>query len=69
MMQWSIILGDFLEFKPYMTRAHQRTDGPTDRRTDSWTDKASYRDAWTHLKKIPTELNKNIIQIEILEQS
>ena len=22
----------------------------TDRRTDGWTDKASYRDAWTHLK-------------------
>ena len=30
--------------------------GPTDRQTDGWTDgpmdKASYRDAWTHLKKV-----------------
>ena len=27
------------------------TDGPTDRWTDGPTDKASYRDAWTHLKR------------------
>ena len=26
------------------------TNGPTDWRTDLWTDKGSYRDAWTHLK-------------------
>ena len=29
-----------------------RTDGPTDGRTNGRTDKASYRDAWMHLKKI-----------------
>ena len=28
------------------------THGPTDRRTDGRTDKASYRDAWTHLKRV-----------------
>ena len=27
-----------------------RTDGPTDGPTDQRMDKASYRDAWTHLK-------------------
>jgi len=28
-----------------------RTHGPTDRPTDGRTDKPSYRDAWTHLKR------------------
>ena len=27
-----------------------RTDGQTDGRTNGWTDRPSYRDAWTHLK-------------------
>ena len=32
---------------------HSQLDhhGPTNRLTDGWTDKASYRDAWTHLKR------------------
>ena len=29
----------------------RQTNGPTDRQMDGWTDKASYRDAWTHLKR------------------
>ena len=31
---------------------HSQLDhhGPTDQQTNQWTDKASYRDAWTHLK-------------------
>ena len=33
----------------------QRTDGPTHGPTDGWTDKASYRDAWTHLKTSESE--------------
>ena len=30
------------------------TGRPTDGRTDRWRDKASYRDAWTHLKNMLT---------------
>ena len=47
MMQWLNILRDFLEFSPYMTRAHLQMDQQTDGRTD----KASYRDAWKHIKR------------------
>ena len=43
MMQSLNIMGDFLEIRLV---CYGRTDGPTDQRTD----KASYRDAWTHLK-------------------
>ena len=32
-------------------RTDRRTDGPTDGRTDGRMDKASYRDAWTHLNR------------------
>ena len=34
------------------------TDGLTDRRTDGRTDIASYRDAWMHLKRKPTNLSQ-----------
>ena len=50
------------------------THGPTDQRTDGRTDKASYRDAWTHLKttcskKIPVLHLNVVIQAFIVEIS
>ena len=41
----------FCVISPYMTHAHQRTNGLTDWWPNGQTDKASYRDAWTHLKR------------------
>ena len=37
--------------KTELSDTDQRTNGPMERRTDGWTDKPTYRDARTHLKK------------------
>ena len=39
------------------------THGRTDRRTDGRTDKASYRDAWTHLKNMKFSSNPDIFWV------
>ena len=40
-------------------------DGPTDGQMDQWTDKASYTDAWMHLKK--KELSSETERVIILK--
>ena len=40
----------FIDFDESVT--NRRTNQPTDGRTDHWTDKASYRNARTHLKSV-----------------
>ena len=41
---------DFVRFRRFYLNANGRTYGPTDRRTDIWTDRPSYRDARMNLK-------------------
>ena len=41
-------------FRPFFTiigSFNKMRDGPMDERTNGWTDRPSYRDAWTHLKR------------------
>ena len=47
---------------------HSQLDhhGPTDQPTDRRTDKASYRDAWTHLKKMAIKAIKSIDTARVL---
>ena len=47
---------DEIDFAIVCDRFQLEREGPTDQPTNQRTDKASYRDAWTHLKRINFKL-------------
>ena len=48
----------------YFIKKALRTNGPTNGQTDERTDKASYRDARTHLKRLEAAASGQIITID-----